>query len=80
MVTIRTCSTLPEAHLLQSFLGGSGIASFLPDENTIQMDWLWSNAIGGVRLQVAEADAERANALLSGYEENGASDSQPPSS
>jgi hypothetical protein len=69
MVTIRTCSTLPEAHLLQSFLGGSGIASFLPDENTIQMDWLWSNAIGGVRLQVAEDDAERASALLSGYDE-----------
>lgn len=64
MVTIRTCSTLPEAHLMQSALAGSGIDSFLPDENTVQVDWLWTNAIGGIRLQVAEADAARANEVL----------------
>jgi hypothetical protein len=64
MVTIQTCSTLPEAQVLQSYLEGSGIKCFLPDEMTLQTDWLLSNAIGGVRLQVAEEDAERAKSLL----------------
>ena len=71
MVTIRTCSLLPEAHLLQSYLGGSGIDSFLPDENTIQLDWLWSNAIGGIRVQVADEDAERAEEILRAFKVGG---------
>jgi hypothetical protein len=36
MVTVRTCSMLSEAQVMQSFLAGSGIESFLPDEMTVQ--------------------------------------------
>jgi rubredoxin len=64
MVTIQTCSTLPDAQVLQSYLGGSGIPSFLPDEMTLQNYWLWTNAIGGIRIQVAEEDVERAREIL----------------
>ena len=64
MVTIRTCSLLPEAHTMQSVLAGNGIDSFLPDELTVQNDWMWTNAIGGLRLQVHEDDAVRADELL----------------
>ena len=64
MVTIRTCYTLPEAQVVQSHLRGSGIDAFLPDELTLQNDWLWSNAIGGVRVQVPEEEAERAVEIL----------------
>jgi len=64
MVTIRVCYQLPEAQLLQSALAGSGIDSFLPDEFTVQNDWLWTNAIGGIRLQVADVDADRADEVL----------------
>jgi hypothetical protein len=64
MVTIRTCYSLPEAQLIQSHLEGSGIKAFLPDELTVQNDWLWTNAIGGVRVQVLEEDAERAAEVL----------------
>ena len=64
MVTLRICSTLPEAQVIQSQLGGSGIKSFLPDEFTIQNNWMWANAIGGIRLQVAEEDAARAEEIL----------------
>jgi hypothetical protein len=64
VVTIRVCNQLPEAQLLQSALAGSGIDSFLPDEFTVQNDWLWTNAIGGIRLQVAEADVNRADEVL----------------
>ena len=64
MVTIRTCFSLPEAQVIQSFLEGSGIKSFLPDEYTVQNNWMWTNAIGGVRIQVLEEDAERAMQML----------------
>ena len=36
----------------------------LADDNIVRLDWFWSNAVGGVRLQVADADAEHAMALL----------------
>jgi Putative prokaryotic signal transducing protein len=64
MVTVCTCYTLPEAQVIQSQLEGSGIEAFLPDELTVQNYWLWSNAIGGVRVQVQEEDAKRATEVL----------------
>src|SRR5271170_5735475 len=64
MITVRRCFSLPEAQVIQSHLEGSGIETFLPDELTVQNDWLWTNAIGGVRVQVHEEDVERARELL----------------
>ena len=49
---------------MQSVLRGSGIDAFLPDEMTVQNNWMWSNAIGGVRVQVGEENAARAEELL----------------
>jgi hypothetical protein len=60
MVTLRTCSGLEEAGVIKSVLAGSGVESFVPDENSV----LWSNAIGGIRVQVAEEDVDRANDVL----------------
>ena len=60
MITLRTCSELEEAEVIKSVLEGSGVAAFVPDENSA----LWSNAIGGYRVQVDEADADRANEVL----------------
>ncbi|MEJ0001169.1 MAG: DUF2007 domain-containing protein [Verrucomicrobiota bacterium] len=64
MVTVRTCSMLSEAQVMQSVLAGSGIASFLPDEMTVQNNWMWTDAIGGVRIQVNDEDAARADEIL----------------
>jgi hypothetical protein len=63
--TIRQYRDQAEAMLARSALESSGIACFLRDENTIRIDWLWSNLMGGIRLQVAEADVEAAEAVLS---------------
>ena len=38
--------------------------NFLTDVNTVRMDWLWSNALGGVRLFVKDSDASAAEELL----------------
>lgn len=63
--TIRRYRDQAEALLARSVLESAGIACFLRDENTIRIDWLWSNLMGGIRLQVAELDVEAAEAVLS---------------
>jgi len=63
MVTIRTCSTLVDAQIMQSLLRGSDIQAFIPDELAAQNTW---GAIDGVRVQVPEEDAERAEEVLRG--------------
>jgi len=51
--------------LARSALESAGIECFLRDENTIRIDWLWSNLMGGIRLQVADADVDAAEEVLS---------------
>ncbi len=64
IVILRQYTSAPEALVAKSALDSTGIESFLRDENTIRMDWFWSNALGGVKLCVREEDAEAAAALL----------------
>lgn len=56
MVTVATFTKPEDAHLFSMNLESAGIESFIQDENFVQMDMLLSNAIGGVRVQVAEED------------------------
>lgn len=55
---------LPEALLAKSVLDSEGIESFLADENTIRMDWLWSNLMGGIKLWVKAENGAAAVDLL----------------
>jgi hypothetical protein len=63
-ITIARYSLPYEAHLDRARLESEGIVSVIADEYTINMDWLYSNALGGVRLQVDEADQSRAVDIL----------------
>jgi len=63
-VTIARYRDIPEAVVARSVLESAGIQCILRDENTIRMDWLWSNMIGGMRLQVPGRDADTARELL----------------
>lgn len=56
-VTIRSYRDLSEAIVARSMLESAGVEALLRDENLIRLDWQVSNMIGGVRLQVPEADA-----------------------
>jgi DNA-directed RNA polymerase subunit RPC12/RpoP len=59
-------STLPqEIYLAQGFLESEGIPTILKDELTVQVHNFYSNAIGGVKLLVPEAEVARAGELLS---------------
>jgi hypothetical protein len=64
MVVVATFSKPEEAHLLRMRLEAGGIQAFIRDENTIQIDWLYSNALGGVRVEVAEEDEAADRELL----------------
>jgi hypothetical protein len=64
MITVGTFSKPEEAHLLRMRLEAGGVPAFIQDENMVQMDWLYSNAIGGVRVQIAEEDLEAAKQIL----------------
>ena len=62
--TLATFGSPVEANLARNRLEAAGIQAFLADEETVGMAWHLTNAIGGVRLQVANRDAEEALAIL----------------
>ncbi len=70
MITIATFPSAEEAHMFRSFLGSREIEGFVQDEFTCQNNWLYTSAIGGVRVQVNEDDVEAAGVLYQEYMES----------
>jgi hypothetical protein len=64
LVTIRRYRDLSEAIVARGVIESAGIFCFLKDENFVRLDWQMSNLIGGIRLQVAAADVDAAEAIL----------------
>jgi hypothetical protein len=63
-MVLRRFRDMPDALLFSSVLDSAGIECYLGDENTIRMDWFWSNLLGGIKLCVRKADADGASSLL----------------
>lgn len=64
LVTIGRYSTPYEANMAKSHLESEGIPAFIADEYTVGMNWLYSNALGGVKVQVPESMAAEAQQIL----------------
>ncbi len=64
LITIANFSHAIEAHLSKMRLESEGIECFIADEFTVAANWLFSNAIGGVKLNVKESDVEGALEVL----------------
>ncbi|MFQ5482880.1 MAG: DUF2007 domain-containing protein [Nitrospinaceae bacterium] len=64
LVTAATFSQPYEAHLAQQRLQEAGIPAFIVNEHTISINWLYSNALGGVQVQVPEDRVQEARGLL----------------
>ena len=62
--TIITFTLPQEAYLAKGFLESEGIETIIKDELTAQVYNFFSNAIGGVKLQVKESDWENGLAIL----------------
>jgi hypothetical protein len=64
LVTIATVSSSMEANIMKSKLESEGIPCFVADQNMININPLYSNALGGVRLQVRQSDIQEAQEIL----------------
>ena len=53
-----------DANIAKASLESEGIPAHIADEHTVNMQWLYSNAIGGVRLFVPEEFEAEAKAIL----------------
>lgn len=62
--TVGTYWSPVEANLAKVHLEAAGIPAFLTGEQAVAMTWLFANAVGGIKLQVATRDADRALACL----------------
>lgn len=63
-VTIATYDKSIDAHIALGRLSAEGIEARLFDEQMVQMDWLYSIALGGIKLRVARSDAQAARRVL----------------
>jgi hypothetical protein len=64
LVTLWRYRDLPEALVARSKLDSQEVWCVLAHDNIVRLDWFWSNAVGGVWLQVADDDAEYAMSVL----------------
>lgn len=64
MITVASFDNQADAHIAKGRLEAEGLSPVLGDSHLVQTDWLYSAALGGIKLQVPEAQAERARAVL----------------
>jgi len=76
LITIRSFSTPYEASLALAELESFDIDANLADVETIRLNWLWSNALGGVKVQVPESEVEDALGILAAEPSDESSDGQ----
>lgn len=69
LVTIKTFTYPQEVYVIRGRLESEGIRTFLKDEMTVQVHNFYSNAIGGVKLQVLPEDVERALSIIESVKE-----------
>ena len=63
-VQLQSYDNYIEANIICSRLEQEEIVCWLKDENTVTIDPILTNAVGGIKLMVAESQAERAFELL----------------
>ena len=64
MKVIAQYSKPEEAYLASSVLEANGINAEVRDDKIINLNWFYSNAVGGVKLAVPEDEVERAKVIL----------------
>jgi hypothetical protein len=64
LITVHIFTFPTEAQIAKAKLEDSGIECYLLNENLVQVIGLYSNALGGVKLQVSSQDFEQARQIL----------------
>jgi hypothetical protein len=84
-VTVAQFETWPDAAIARGLLESEGIEAWLMDENLVQLDWLYTIAVGGIKVQVQRRDEAKARAVLAAdhsaalddFEEDDAAEPRP---
>jgi hypothetical protein len=63
-VILKRFDSQVEANIVKGLLESNDIFCFLQDEHSVSMNPLYSNALGGIKLNVRAEDAARAHNLL----------------
>jgi type III secretory pathway lipoprotein EscJ len=63
-ITVMTFVYAHEVAIVRGRLEAEGITCFVQDEMTVQVHPFYSNALGGVKLQVLERDLQQAVEIL----------------
>lgn len=63
-VSIRSFDNYVSAHIAAGRLEEDGVRCWLKDENTVTIDPILTNAVGGIKLMVTASQAERATNIL----------------
>ena len=61
---LQTFANYIEAHIVLGRFEEAGIKCWLKDENTVTIDPILTNAVGGIKLMVAANDMEKATELM----------------
>lgn len=77
LVTIATFSELHEAHIFRTFLSEHHIQSFIADEHIVSANWLYTSAVGGVRVSVRHQDTTQAEGLVKEHHDMLQGDASP---
>jgi len=59
-----------DAHLLMTRLESEEVECWLQDENTVTINPIWTNAVGGIKLLVRKGDFARASGIFREIENN----------
>ncbi len=63
-VILNSYANYVEAHIAKGVLEEQGISSWLKDENTVTIDPILTNAVGGIKIMIPKEDAQRAWEIL----------------
>lgn len=63
-VTVRAFTSVTEAQFAGSALEAAGLDVRLGDQHLIAMQWMYSNAVGGVKVQVPADQVDEARQIL----------------
>jgi hypothetical protein len=64
LTVARTFTNVHDAHLAKSVMEAAGIDVMLADEHIVSMNWIYSNAVGGVKALVPEDQSDEAKSVL----------------
>ena len=64
IITLKTFTFPHEAHLAKAKLESFNIPTFIQDQHLVGMNIWYSQAIGGIKLQVFDSDYELAEEIL----------------